>query len=97
VTVQLFQRNTLVQAFKLPLWGQVADEVPPKWLVQRLASGDLVVNSLGGVTIRNNWGSQSCAAGDIVLLTDQDTIQFATPDEFAVFEPVTTETLRQAA
>jgi hypothetical protein len=90
--VQLFTRNILVQAFKLPLWGQVADEVPPAWLVRRLQSGELAINRLGGLTMK---GVQSCAAGDFVLLNEDDQIQFATPDEFEKLEPV--EQLQQAA
>lgn len=86
--VQLFQRNILVQAFKLPLWGQVADETPPQWLVRRIQSGELVLNHLGGFTMSTPWGVQSCAAGDIVLLTDEDKIQFVKPDEFVTYEPV---------
>jgi hypothetical protein len=97
VTVQLFERKQLVQAFRLPLWGQSADETPPNWLVKRMQSGDLVVNSLGGFTMQSPWGWQSCAAGDIVLLTDQDTIMFIGSDEFSSFEPVTSDTLLQAA
>lgn len=93
--MQLFTRNILVQAFKLPLWGQVADEVPPAWLVRRLQSGELSINRLGGLTMNIQWGVQSCAAGDFVLLTEDDQIQFATPDEFEKLEPV--EQLQQAA
>jgi hypothetical protein len=86
VTVRLFERNYLVQAFKLPLWGQIADETPPKWLVERLQSGEFVMNSLGGVTIVNRWGHQQCAAGDVVLLTEQGAIEFATAEEFEQLE-----------
>jgi hypothetical protein len=93
--VQLFHRNILVQAFKLPLWGQVADEIPPAWLVRRLQSGELTINRLGGVTMNTQWGVQSCAAGDILLLTEDDQIQFVTPDEFEKLVPV--EELQKAA
>lgn len=86
--MQLFQRKILVQAFRMPLWGQVADEIPPQWLVRRLQAGELVVNGLGGLTMRNDWGSQACAAGDVVILTEDDTIQFAKPEEFYKFERV---------
>ncbi|WP_315729812.1 hypothetical protein [Bradyrhizobium sp. SZCCHNRI2010] len=87
--MKLFHRNILVQAFKLPLWGRQADEIPPQWLVRRLQNGDLKVNALGGLTMSTPWGVQSCAAGDVVLLTEDDGIQFAKPDEFEKFEPVT--------
>jgi hypothetical protein len=95
--VKLFQRKILVQAFQLPLWGQRADEIPPQWLVRRLQSGDLEINSLGGLTMSAPWGVQSCAAGDIVLLTDDDTIQFAKPEDLAKFEVVTGDQLLKAA
>ncbi|BAR61967.1 hypothetical protein ACFLEY_22570 [Bradyrhizobium sp. YCK136] len=84
MTVRLFERKTLVQAFKLPLWGQFAEEVPPAWLVKRLQSGELTMNSLGGITMANRWGHQQCAAGDVVLLTEHDTIEFSTPEEFGL-------------
>jgi hypothetical protein len=38
---------------------------------------------LGGVTMHNRWSHQQCAVGDFILLTDRDTIEFATPEEFA--------------
>lgn len=84
--MRLFERKTLVQAFKLPLWGSVAEEAPPQWLVQRLQSGDLVINGLGGVTMTNRWGHQQCSAGDVVLLTEHDTIEFVAAEEFEMFE-----------
>ncbi|SHH06064.1 hypothetical protein [Bradyrhizobium erythrophlei] len=95
--MKLFQRKILVQAFQLPLWGQSADEIPPQWLVRRLQSGDLEVNRLGGLTMATPFGVQSCAAGDIVLLTDDDTIQFAKPEDLAKFEVVTGDQLLKAA
>ena len=95
--MRLFERKNLVQAFKLPLWGQPADETPPKWFVSRLQSGDFVINTLGGVTMANRWGHQQCAAGDIILLTDRDTIEFATPEEFATFEEISADKLLRAA
>jgi len=97
VTVQLFERKSLVQAFKLPLWGTAADETPPQWLIRRLQSGEFAINSLGGITMANQWGHQQCAAGDFVLLTDDDTIQFATPEQFAKFELISADRLLRAA
>jgi hypothetical protein len=97
VTVQLFERRTLARAFRLPLWGQAADEVPPQWFIRRLQSGEFAINSLGGVTMANQWGHQQCAAGDFVLLTDEDAIQFATPEQFVAFEPVSADRLLHAA
>jgi hypothetical protein len=97
VTVQLFQRKTLVLAFVVPQLGQPAAETPPSWLIRRIQDGELSINRLGGLDTRTPWGVQSCAPGDIVLLTDQDTIQFANPSEFASFEPVSGDELRKAA
>lgn len=95
--MKLFESKRLVQAFRMPLWGKASDEVAPKWLITRLQSGDLVINSLGGVTMTNRWGHQQCAAGDTVLLTDRDTIEFATPEEFAQLEEVSVDQLLRAA
>jgi hypothetical protein len=97
VTVRLFERKHLVQVFKMPLWGQPADEIPPQWVVRRLQSGDFVMNSLGGVTMANRWGHQQCAAGDFVLLTNRNTIEFATPEEFALLEEISGDQLLRAA
>jgi hypothetical protein len=95
VTVKIFQRNTVVTAFRIPLWGKASDETPPKWLVERLQSGELEINSLGGLTVRTPFGVLSCAAGDYVLFTSEETIEFANPETFAKFEVV--EELRIAA
>lgn len=81
--MKIFQRTqALVQAFKLPMWGQFADETPPKWLVTRIQNEDLHMNSLGGLTAIGPFGMLSCAAGDYVLLTEQDTIEFCKPEDF---------------
>jgi hypothetical protein len=87
--VKLFQRNILVRAFRLPLWGHQSDETPPQWLIRRMQTGELAMNSLGGFTMTTPFGLQSCAGGDVVILTEDDVIQFARPDEFEKFEPVT--------
>jgi hypothetical protein len=97
VTVQLFTRRSLAEAFQLPLWGQAAAEVPPHWLVSRLQTGDLEINRLGGLTMNTPWGVQQCAAGDFVLLFADNSIGFEKPETFEqTFEPVTTEQLRAA-
>jgi hypothetical protein len=97
VTVKLFQRKSLVQAFRIPLWGQVADEVPPQWLVSRMQTGEIETNSLGGFSIPTPFGVQSCAAGDIVLLFADNSIGFEKPETFERdFVPVTPELLRAA-
>jgi hypothetical protein len=97
VTVKLFSRRSLAEAFHLPLWGQAAAEVPPHWLISRLQTGELEINRLGGFTMNTPWGVQQCAAGDIVLLFADNSIGFEKPETFeANFEPVTTELLRAA-
>lgn len=78
----LFERSATVQIFKLPLWGRPADETPPQWLVKRIQSGDLVINSFGGFTHRTPWGVMDCLAGDIIVLWDDDTISFEKPESF---------------
>jgi hypothetical protein len=82
VTVQLFLRKSLVEAFRLPLWGQIADETPPKWLVSRIQSGELEMNRLGGLTMATPWGVQSCAAGDFVVHFADNSIGFEKPETF---------------
>jgi hypothetical protein len=98
VTVQLFRRKILVQAFRLPLWGQAADETPPQWLVSRLQSGELEINSLGGLTLATPFGLQSCAAGDVVIFHADNSIGFEKPETFDEdFEPVSADQLLKAA
>jgi hypothetical protein len=96
--VQFFSRKaSLVFAFRLPLSGQRADQVPPKWLVSRLQSGELEVNRLGGITIITPWGVQACAPGDVVILNEDGSISFERPEAFERdFEPVTSEQLHAA-
>ena len=94
--MRTFERKTIVQAFRLPFWGNSADETPPNWLVSRIQSGDLVINSLGGFTMVNRWGHQKCSAGDVVVLTKEGAIEFATPEEFEEFEPLSNELLHAA-
>ena len=95
--MRLFERKHLLQAFTLPLWGHPSDEVAPKWFISRLQSGEIVMNTLGGIKLNNRWGHQQCAAGDTVLLTDRDTIEFATPEEFAELTEVAVDELLRAA
>ena len=96
--MQLFSRKILVQAFKLPLWGQVADEVPPHWLVSRLQMGELEINRLGGLTMNTPWGVQQCAAGDVIVLFQDNSIGFEKPEKFKTdFEVITTEQQLRAA
>jgi len=95
--VQLFSRKSLVQAFRMPLWGQIADETPPQWLVRRLQTGELEMNRLGGLTMQTPWGMQQCAAGDVIVLFQDNSIGFEKPEKFETdFEVVTSEQLRAA-
>ncbi|MCW2078008.1 UNVERIFIED_ORG: hypothetical protein M2193_000183 [Bradyrhizobium japonicum] len=80
--MQLFLSKNLVQAFRLPLWGQVADETPPHWLVTRIQAGELEMNSLGGLTMSTPFGVQSCSAGDIVVFYADNSIGFEKPEAF---------------
>lgn len=92
--MKFFSRQSLVQAFKLPLWGQIAEDTPPNWLVSRLQTGELEMNSLGGLTMQAPWGVQSCAAGDYILFFQDNSIGFEKPEKFEQdFEPVTAEQL----
>jgi len=81
--VAFFERvSTLIQAWQLPLLGNRADEVPPPWLVDRMTSGSLTINSLGGFNHTSSSGFLNCAAGDYVVLTEDDEIEFCKATEF---------------
>ena len=96
--MQTFQRKSLVQAFHLPLWGHVAPQMAPKWLVDRLASRELEINRLGGLTMNTSFGVQSCLAGDVVLLHADNSIGFEKPEVFERdFEAITADQLLRAA
>ncbi|WP_439357793.1 hypothetical protein [Bradyrhizobium sp. DASA03007] len=97
--MKLFRRkNTLAEAFRLPLWGQIAEDTPPHWLVSRMQAGELEINRLGGLTMQTPFGVLQCAAGDLVLLFADNSIGFEKPDTFELeFEPVTIELLQAAA
>lgn len=97
--MKIFQRKpALVQAFLVPKWGEVAEDVPPKWLVDRIQRGELTINGLGGFTMTTNFGQLQCMAGDVVLLTDQDTIEFIKAEHLAEqFDLVNPEDILKAA
>ncbi|TYO65516.1 hypothetical protein FXV83_16425 [Bradyrhizobium hipponense] len=80
--MQLFHRNSLVSAFKIPLWGQVAEETPPNWLVSRLQTGELEINRLGGLTVNTPFGVQQSLPGDVVILFADNSIGFEKPEKF---------------
>ena len=64
----------------------------------RLQTGDLEINSLGGLTMRTPWGVQSCAAGDIVVLFQDNSIGFEKPETFERdFEQISADQLLRAA
>jgi len=42
-------------------------------------------------------GPSAVRRWDFVLLTDDDTIEFATPEQFAKFEPISADRLLRAA
>jgi hypothetical protein len=75
-------RSKLAHAWKLPRWGLAAEDPAPKWLVTRMQSGELEINSLGGFTAPTQWGLATCAAGDFVILTEDDTIEFCRAEHF---------------
>jgi len=62
--------------WQLPVLGRAADEPVPSWLVERLQSGYLAVNSLGGFTVRDPDDLRSCVAGQSVGLTADDRVVF---------------------
>lgn len=96
--MKLFTRRSLAEAFKLPLWGQAADEVPPHWLVSRLQTGELEINRLGGMTMQTPFGTLQCAAGDIVLLYADNSVGFEKPEQFERdFELFSADELLEAA
>jgi len=68
----------LAMAFRIPLWGQFADETPPEWLVQLMQSGTITLNNLGGLT----YQGRSCLPGDLVVLDETGRIDFCTASEF---------------
>lgn len=63
-------------AWQLPVLGKAAAEPVPAWLVERLQSGYLTVNSLGGLTVRDPDDHRSCVAGQSVELTADNRIEF---------------------
>ena len=55
------------------------------------------MNRLGGLTMQTPWGMQQCAAGDVIVLFQDNSIGFEKPEKFETdFEVVTSEQLRAA-
>lgn len=76
------RRPELVEVWQVPLWGRPAAEDLPSWLLSRMQSEEIIVNSLGGFTRPTAFGSDGCAAGDYVLRYEDDTIEFCSADRF---------------
>lgn len=64
------------------MMGQVAEDQPPKWLITRMQNGELEVNILGGFCTQSPFGYINCAAGDYVILNEDDTIEFIKAEVF---------------
>jgi hypothetical protein len=81
--MKLYERKaTLVRAWKVPLWGHVADEPAPHWLTSRMNLGEVRVNARGGLTAQYVYGTRGCNAGDYIVLTEEDEIDFCPADRF---------------
>lgn len=79
----IYQRKpTLAHAWKVPPWGEAAAEPVPDWLACRMASGELRVNAVGGLTVQYVWGTRGCGPGDYVILTERDEIEFCSANDF---------------
>jgi hypothetical protein len=76
-------RSALPQmgTWQLPVLGRIADEAVPEWIVKRMLSSDLVINSLGGFTSQDLSYPHSCVAGDLVVLLADDRIEFRRPED----------------
>jgi len=70
--------------WQLPVLGQAASEAAPAWIVDRMLSGEIVLNGLGGFTVQGVDTARSCVAGDIVRLMPDDTLVFERPEDAAV-------------
>jgi hypothetical protein len=87
----LYQRKyTLIQSWAIPPAGQPAAEAMPGWLVQRIQSGEVTINGIGGLSAYTQFGSRSSAPGDYVILSEEGDIDFCLASQFEErFEPVT--------
>lgn len=72
-----------VSAWKVPLWGRVADEDLPSWLVDYLNDEVISINYLGGFTNNSHAGWDGCAAGDYIIRNEDGKIEFCSEIEFA--------------
>lgn len=70
--------------WRLPVLGKPADEAVPSWILERMISGDIVINSLGGFTRRGEEVTKACVAGDVVRLSADGTLEFERPEDAAV-------------
>lgn len=82
----LYERKpTLVQAWKVPMWGRPADEPAPSWLIERMQAGDVYINRSGGLSANYVWGARGCAPGDYILLSEIGEIEFCATSHFDDF------------
>lgn len=75
-------KPTLARAWKVPPWGQTAEEPVPDWLSRRMASAEVRVNATGGLTAQYVWGTRGCGPGDYIILTETDEIEFCASGDF---------------
>lgn len=69
-------------AWRVPLWGRPADQDLPQWLVDRLSSGEVFINHLGGLSTQSAGGQIGCLPGDWIQLAGSGDIEFCQADEF---------------
>jgi hypothetical protein len=89
------RRASFVEAWKLPQWGEVAEEVMPPWLVSRMQTGEVFINTCGGMSVQTPFGVLACNPGDHVILTERHTIEFCQASDFS--KSYTLIDVRQAA
>lgn len=78
------RKSYRVRAWKIPMWGQAADETPPDWMVQAMQEGRLRVNSRGGMSYDTGEGTQHSIPGDWVIY-DGFEITFCDRESFTEF------------
>lgn len=72
--------GVIVEAFRIPFWGHVADETPPSWFISGMQSEDIFLNDFGGFTKLLAEGQIVSVPGDYVIY-DGD-FEFCTASEF---------------
>ena len=79
---RFIRKEAVVQAFKVPLWGQNSEEEIPLWLSQKLGSGEVHLNKAGGLSANYVWGTRGCAPGDFIVLDETGEIDFRAAKDF---------------